>query len=241
MKSSKAIDSDEFDDELAVNFSDPGDVNEDELAKIMEEEDFAQHQLKLGDEASARKSVAEAVSPKKKIRDFETIDPSDITKIDKRAATSVSLEKSILQECAPSRIPAIGIDHSDKTFMQNYLPGKTNELHPYFLPNYPCAPPPPPVVSTSILQQMKQQAIPLQGCQQPILPTPSPSISESHFLHASVPLASSVPLVSNKVADSSPPNLLKAVSDIRRRRRKKLHRYVEICTKPWMIILSPNQ
>lgn len=222
LKSSKAIDSDEFDDELAVNFSDPGDVNEDELAKIMEEEDFAQHQLKLDDEASARKSVAEAVSHKKKVRDFETIDPSDITKIDKRAAMSVSLEKSVLQDCAPSRIPAIGIDHNDKPFMQNYLPGKSNELHPYFLPNYPCAPPPIPVVSTSILQQMKQQAIPLQGCQQPTLPTPSPAISESHYLHTSVPLALTVPLVSNKVAESAPPNLLKDVCDIRRRRRKKI-------------------
>lgn len=222
LKSAKSIDSDEFDDELAVNFSDPGDVNEDDLAKIMEEEDFAQHQPKNDEEASVRKSTSD-ISPKKKVRDFDTIDPSAITKMDKKSASSVTIDKKIKVDC-PSQAPVTEIENCNKPFLQNYVPNKPNEINSYLHQNYPCVPPLPPVVSTSILQQMKQQAIPLQAYKLQTIPlqTPSPALTESQYLPTTVPLSSSIPLMSNKISDSANPNISKEINDTRRRRRKKI-------------------
>lgn len=52
-------DSDGFDDDLPEDF-DPEEMDEDEIAKMMEEEDFAQHQLKLAGEAIRNKKLKEA-------------------------------------------------------------------------------------------------------------------------------------------------------------------------------------
>lgn len=58
-------DTDGFDDDLPEDF-DPEDMDEDEIAKMMEEEDFAQHQLKLAGEAIRNKKLKEADALKKK-------------------------------------------------------------------------------------------------------------------------------------------------------------------------------
>lgn len=50
--------SDGFDDDLPEDF-DPEEMDEDEIAKMMEEEDFAQHQLKLAGEAIRNKKLKE--------------------------------------------------------------------------------------------------------------------------------------------------------------------------------------
>lgn len=56
--------SDGFDDDLPEDF-DPEEMDEDEIAKMMEEEDFAQHQLKLAGEAIRNKKLKEEFGRKK--------------------------------------------------------------------------------------------------------------------------------------------------------------------------------
>lgn len=57
-------DSDGFDDDLPEDF-DPEEMDEDEIAKMMEEEDFAQHQLKLAGEAIRNKKLKEEFGKRK--------------------------------------------------------------------------------------------------------------------------------------------------------------------------------
>lgn len=57
-------DSDGFDDDLPEDF-DPEEMDEDEIAKMMEEEDFAQHQLKLAGEAIRNRKLKEEFGKKK--------------------------------------------------------------------------------------------------------------------------------------------------------------------------------
>lgn len=59
-------DSNGFDDDLPEDF-DPEDMDEDEIAKMMEEEEFAQHQLKLAGEAIRSKKNKEVTDEKKEL------------------------------------------------------------------------------------------------------------------------------------------------------------------------------
>ncbi|XP_062707744.1 remodeling and spacing factor 1 [Aedes albopictus] len=218
LRSSKHIDSDDFDEELAANLPDP-DVNEEELAKIMEEEDFAQHQLKLDDVETDKDAVIENLS-KNKIRLFDSIDPAKITKPEKKIGYAGTTERKVdavctnlvnyLQSKAVSKINSFGTSEVPANKFSATIP-IYHSLHP------------PSSESSSLLQQMKQQAIPLHD-----LPIHSPP----HILNSKKPFSCTVP--------SLPPTLLPAsnsplpvpvaptteskdaVVDVRRRRRKKI-------------------
>lgn len=128
------------------------DMNEEELAKMMEEEDFAQHQLKLAGEAIARS---------KKLLELEAKEEEFA------AFNKVNREK----EWPP--VPPV---ESKKRSRKSKSSEKSSEEFPGFskaLPVAPAAPkilsPPsiPPLVSSSLAQQLAKQ--PMQMSPQPTL------------------------------------------------------------------------
>ncbi|XP_055592084.1 remodeling and spacing factor 1-like isoform X2 [Uranotaenia lowii] len=194
LKSSRSLELDENEEDLDVNFPDPDDVNEEELAKIMEDEDFAQHQLKLDDEDLIRsKSIVEN-SPRKKGRDFESIDPTEITKSVRNMAPSKDAPKCLIpiSEAAPI-LNSERVLHS----FNNIIPQETD--------------------SSSLLQQMKQQAIPLNES----LDSPPVLNSDRIFASSSVINYSLNKTVNTQVA-ALPVLESKEIVDVRRRRRKKI-------------------
>ncbi|XP_065094982.1 remodeling and spacing factor 1 isoform X2 [Ochlerotatus camptorhynchus] len=212
LKSSKHLDSDDFDEELAANLPDP-DVNEEELAKIMEEEDFAQHQLKLDDAEIERDTCVTEMLMKKKIRHFDSIDPTKITKPDKKTG-SLPVERKVdavcsnlvnyLQSKSIANPPSVDVISTDKHLTTN--------------PNYHSLIS-SATGSSSLLQQMKQQAIPLQDVQ---------SHTTTLILNSKKSYPSTVPLLPQTLLPISN-SLLPTPSieskdgvDIRRRRRKKI-------------------
>lgn len=215
LRSSKHLDSDEFDEELAANLPDP-DVNEEELAKIMEEEDFAQHQLKLDESEPEKDLGANESLSKKKVRHFDSIDPTKITKIDKKIGHIGTAERKVDAVCSN---------------LVNYLQSKAlpnaNSLSEAsankFLPTSPVyhSLNPPMGGTGSLLQQMKQQAIPLQDS--PSHPSSLMLAVKKSFPCAVPPLLPTLLSVPNNPPPSVPATESKdGVVDVRRRRRKKI-------------------
>ncbi|XP_055549357.1 remodeling and spacing factor 1 isoform X2 [Wyeomyia smithii] len=211
LKIPKNIDSDDFDDELAVNFADPDDVNEEELAKIMEDEDFASHNLKLEEDMLKNKNFAEH-SAKKKIRDFESIDPADITKLDKKRI-SYSSHFTRLKSNTDSLTEMSIAKPNNSNNLQNYILPKSNSPLQYMLL--------PSDKASSLLQQMKQQAIPLRDCEQsPMQPSTLPH-SNIHIPTTSLRQKGCV------TPEKTLPSLVLEspytdYANLRRRRRKKI-------------------
>lgn len=216
LRSSKHLDSDDFDEDLAANLPDP-DVDEEELAKIMEEEDFTQHQLKLDDVDNEKDLVAEH-QLKKKTRHFDNIDPAKITKPDKKLGQTGTAERKVDAVCsnlvnylqskaAPNAVPLSSSEVPVNKF------STTSPI--YHSLNTPSG------GSSSLLQQMKQQAIPLQD--PPIHSTSLILNSKKPFPCTVPPLpptllpVSSTPLPTTPTAESKD-----VVVDVRRRRRKKI-------------------
>lgn len=222
LKSSKNIDSDEFDDELGVHFPDPEDVNEDELAKIMEDEDFAQHHLKLEYEESLKGKSSVENTPKKKSKDFDSINPSDITKLEKKVTPFVADKRFKPDPTVIRKINEID-DSIHKNSKSSTLPIQVNEPQKFLpaveyhslLPSVSCAP--------SLLQQMKQQAIPLREDSHhsvKFLPSTFAITNEKSFSNpeTSVFTGSKIP----ESIGATPQPEVKDGSDVRRRRRKKI-------------------
>ncbi|XP_062544990.1 remodeling and spacing factor 1 isoform X1 [Armigeres subalbatus] len=217
LRSSKHLDSDEFDEELAANLPDP-DVNEEELAKIMEEEDFGQHQLKL-DDAENEKELSPTESPsKKKVRHFDSIDPTKITKIDKKTGHTGTAERKVDAVCS-----------NLVNFLQSKALPNTNSLSTgemnvtKLLPASPVyhSLNPPSSGTGSLLQQMKQQAIPLQD--PPSHSSPLILSVKKSFPCAVPPLPPTLlPVPSSPLLGATETGLKDGVVDVRRRRRKKI-------------------
>ncbi|XP_053697238.1 remodeling and spacing factor 1-like isoform X2 [Sabethes cyaneus] len=218
LKIPKSIDSDDFDDELAVNFADP-DVNEEELAKIMEDEDFASHQLKLEEDDLLRNKNMTEQSTKKKLRDFDSIDPADVTKVDKRGISQIACDKRHKTNAESLSIMLAGKpDHQNHS--HHFNTAKISPLASMLRPSIDR--------STSLLQQMKQQAIPLRDCEE----TPR-TTQLSSLPHSNLYMSLSKPTTAER-QKSSPTfgkpihGLIAESSDrmdyanLRRKRRKKI-------------------
>lgn len=115
------------------------DMNEEELAKMMEEEDFAQHQLKLAGEAIARKKLLELEAKEEEFTAF----------------TKASREREM------SWAPPV---ESKKRSRKSKSSEKSSEEFPSFSRAHPIpqvaptnlsAPPMPPLVNSSVLQLSK--------------------------------------------------------------------------------------
>lgn len=208
LKSSRNIDSDEMDEELTVNFPDPDDVNEDELAKIMEDEDFAQHQLKLDDEDIPRNKCITDI-PKKKSINLDNIKPLET------AEKKIGLCERLHRDDAANRIAEVEstpnyIHHTINE--SDTLTASTLLNYQNVLPHVTC--------TSSLLQQMKQQAIPLDDSQNSLklIQSSSSFTNEETYTSPSVPVILSLsdankPMGSSESKDSP---------DLRRRRRKKI-------------------
>lgn len=213
LKSSKHLDSDDFDEELAANLPDP-DVNEEELAKIMEEEDFAQHQLKLDDAEIEKASSITDLLSKKKIRHFDSIDPTKITKPDKKTS-SLPVERKVDAVCSN----LVNYLQSKTIVSPPSIDGIPTDKHLITNPSQYHSLISSATGSSSLLQQMKQQAIPLQDVQ---------SHTTTLILDSKKPYPSTVPLIPQTLLPISnsllptPPIESKDGVDIRRRRRKKI-------------------
>lgn len=96
-------DSNGFDDDLPEDF-DPEDMDEDAIAKMMEEEEFAQHQLKLAGETIRNRKLKDALTdPMKK-------DGDSPTKLSIETGSSV-----IMQSTIPSMVSPLPLSTSQLT------------------------------------------------------------------------------------------------------------------------------
>ncbi|XP_058820797.1 remodeling and spacing factor 1 isoform X2 [Topomyia yanbarensis] len=216
IKSSKNTDSQDFDVALAVSFTESDDVNEDELAKIMEDEDFAQHQLKLEDEGILKNKIVPDDSSKKKARDFHSIDPTEVNKrdgkimlpVDKRYRNDHETMSSI------SAVNHVYLDHVQDTDSSKNTNFVSN------IPRVPSA----SSKSSSLLEQMKQQAIPLRDCEEAIRHMLQPS--ELTGQNSYIPLLHSVQpetfLTAHKLVPVVDISEMTNCTSVIRRRRKKI-------------------
>ncbi|XP_058447398.1 protein PFC0760c [Malaya genurostris] len=209
LKTPKHPDFGGFEGGLAVDFADTEDVNEDDLAKMMEDEDFAQHQIKSKDGTTVCKNNVTEPSLKRKMKDFNNIDPIEITsRPDKKI---LLLDKFYGNDS--SNEPIV-----EKPVISEHAHGTDTVTLTNLIPNFPKTTL-NSSKSSSLLQQMKQQAIPLQDCEEPI----------ASILGANT-YASMIQSVQEKlIADKSTGSLVMEISEttnstdvIKRRRRKKI-------------------
>ncbi|XP_055644693.1 remodeling and spacing factor 1 [Toxorhynchites rutilus septentrionalis] len=220
LKSSKNADSDDFDEDLAVNFPDSDEVNEEDLAKIMEDEDFAQHHLRQSDEELVKsKSLFVDNTIKKKTRDFNSIDPDKITMAEKRNPGIDNVLRIPEKSTLNSRVSGT-VEHTTNRFIPGKLGESGNMLPESSLSYYHQLLPLP---TSSLLQEMKQQAIPLQDCEDAtqfassLISAPGADIITPPVVHMFSPTALNISI--DKIEPLQPKD---NAPIMRRRRRKKI-------------------